>query len=418
VPHNPRGRHSFIDFPDGERYYVRAHVGAGAYGSICTISTDAPGAPLRILKLQVVQWESEPNQVIEKIKEAIINYILHSTYPDFTNQIFKIGIGPRIRGRTVKIFYVLEKLTSTMKKEIEDIGNPPGPLLLDPHGFDLRQATIGIYLKGALCTISRGLKRIYEDLQGNHGDCKTDNIMDNKLIDFGMSRLQYEGTWLSAGSKYNTRSSESRDLTNLIYYAWHYNDGHTCSIKDTLRPLLGWPNPDASVFRVFESWAGRNAAPIPDPPYADIPVNSVADFRMITRSAGVAARKAARLAAPQEPGEGAYDRFVVESSVDLEDASRPIGLGPLYLYFNVFDNPSCTFDTVRAAMCPAPPPPPPRLLAASLLTGGRHKVAGKPLNRTRRYTRKDAKTHRKDNRKDNRKNHRRTHRKTHASRRT
>jgi hypothetical protein len=230
--------------------------------------------------------------------------------------------------------------------------------------------------------------------------------MDNKLIDFGMSRLRYEGTWVSAGSKYNTRSSESRDLTNLIYYAWHYNDGHTCSIKDILRPLLGWPNPDASVFRVFESWADRNGMPLP----YNIPVNSIADFRMITIPAGVDARKAARLAAPPEPGEGAYDRFVVESSVDLEDASRPIGLGPLYLYFNVFDNPSCTFDAVRAAMCPAPPPPPPRLLAGSLLTGGRHKVASKPLNRTRHYTRKDAKNHRKDHRRDHRRTHRRTHR--------
>jgi hypothetical protein len=231
--------------------------------------------------------------------------------------------------------------------------------------------------------------------------------MDNKLIDFGLSRVKYEGTWLSAGSRYNTRSSTSRDLTNLIWYAWHFNEGYRCSIKDTLRPLLGWPNPDATVFSEFESWAGRNAAPIPDPPFADIQVNSRSYFRMITIPVGVAALKAARLAAFPDPGEGAtaVDKGILSDSIRLTNAIYPIVLTPLYLYFNAFDNPNCTFAAVRAAMCPAPPPPPPRLLSGPLLTGGRHKVASKYQNRTRRYTRKNAKTHRRT--------HKRTHRRTH-----
>ena len=57
--HNPYSMYtwSYIDFPvpggAPVRYYVRAHIGGGAYGIIGAISTSAPGAPLRILKLQL-----------------------------------------------------------------------------------------------------------------------------------------------------------------------------------------------------------------------------------------------------------------------------------------------------------------------------------------------------------------------------
>jgi hypothetical protein len=331
IPYNAASP-SYIEIqqPDGtmQRNYVKAHIGNGTYGSICLISTTAAGDGLvRILKMQKIPYQEGIgidmiNDMLIAIKEAIINFILCSKYPDFINTIFTVGMRPYMPELSIRIFFVLEKLSNTLNADIQRIGNPGD-----------KSVKIGNYLKPKLCHISRGLKVIFDELGGNHGDLKGDNVMDNKLIDFGLFRLTYEDVILSC-SEFNNRSCNSRDLTILTYYIWHYTDGRRCSIRHLLEPMLIWDNPSVATFSQFESWTLRNAV---DP-----------NFKMTIIQAENNRRKdEARANAAGKP---AYDVYIAEQSVSLE-SFPPVDLGPLYKYFNVFDNPNCNFDIVSAEFC-------------------------------------------------------------------
>jgi len=329
IPYNAASP-SYIEIqqPNGsmEKNYVKAHIGNGTYGSICLISTTAVGdGEVRILKMQKIPHQDVKdmmNDTLIAIKEAIINFILCFKYPDFINTIFTVGMRPYMPGQSIRIFFVLEKLTNTLHTDIQRIGNPGD-----------KSVKIGNYLKPKLCHISRGLKVIFDELGGNHGDLKGDNVMDNKLIDFGLFRLTYEDVILSC-SEFNNRSCNSRDLTILTYYIWHYTDGRRCSIRHLLEPMLIWDNPSVATFSQFESWTLRNAV---DP-----------NFKMTIIEAENNRRKDE--ARDNAAGKPAYDVYIAKQSVSLE-SFPPVDLGPLYKYFNVFDNPNCNFDIVSAEFC-------------------------------------------------------------------
>jgi hypothetical protein len=349
VPHNPSYSSQIII--NGVDYFVVSHIGSGSYGAIAHVRS-ATGD--YVLKIQQADNDEEARKCM---KEAMINHIFADRFPAFCNKIYTIR-QKRIGG-IYYICYLLEKLDTTVQQDIQAIGNPAGP---DIGGFTPRQVQTGDYIKPLLCTTARGLERIYTEFQGNHGDLHCGNIMNNKIIDYGFSRLNYEGVLIECDPQYNNRSSESRDLTVLTWALWA-DVAHECSIKDSMRAIIDFPNPDPTVFSVFSPWSSM----------------------MCVKSGVTAARRAAAeaAAAGQHP-----DVIADIGRAATLESTMLVNTGAIYKYFNSFDNPNGTFAAVKAAMCLPPPPPPPRpLMASTILTGGR----GRRLKRRGRITRRDGK---------------------------
>ena len=378
-------RNSYISMgPAGAptRYYVKSHIGSGGYGAIAKVSsTEAPGGTEFALKMQTVPYIVDQvsgydmNTIINIVKEAAVNYILCQQYPLFCNQIHQIGIAPIIAGRRIKIFYLLEILDRTLN---EQLGIEAGRAALPADvaavaGFTVGQTCRGDYFKKSLCRLAPKLQQIYTDLQGNHGDLHAKNIMGDKIIDYGFFRIYYEGVWLETNIYFNSRSSESRDLTILLYDVWRHSDGNNCSIKDTLRPLLNIPNPNPVIYTRFDPWYQ-------------------ADYRIHVNLVEVEHLKDAAEAAAIAAGQTAFEQEERKGAAALERSipgpSR--NTGPLYKFFNAFNNPNVSFAAIRALMCPAvavavadADPDPENM---NVVVGGRRSVS----NKIRRTTRKNA----------------------------
>jgi len=344
VPNTP-AQPSYITI-NGLRYDVVGYIGGGNYGSIYLVRTVGDAqipAGDYIMKLQIINNGNDylnNTHEVETINEALINYILCTRFPDRCNVILKC-VAMLFGGRLCYCF-ILERLIQNLGEYINQLGITPGerPAGTPPTVLDTNQ---GNALTPALCSIATGLEQIFDTFNGNHGDLKADNIMDGKLIDYGFFRLVYEGVTLSAEPVFNTRPSMSRDLTNLIYYIWHYYGGHRCSIRDTLQNFLNIPNPDLAVFAVFTPWSLRGV--LPQAQGAIGPIN-----RIRIKAAADAPRQAMRL-------------------------RHPIDLGPMYRYFNYYDA-VATFVDVKQRYCPPGPAP-------MVLDGGLRKKS----RRTRRNVR-------------------------------
>jgi len=400
IPHSAAYT-SYIDIgPAGAqtRYYVRAHIANGSVGSICKVSTSpdpAAGEIIRILKLQkiscrypvghpayTIQTGYNWNNFIQMVKEAVINKFLATINPTYYNIIYKIGIAPLIAGYPLRIYYLLEQLEETFETRIERLG-APGPM-----GSPV-DTEIGTITGNTLCTVKDIIDSLHTVYSGSHGDLKINNLMfytdvagekKPKLIDFGYSRLEYEGALLECNIYFNKIPSASRDLTMLIFSIWHNALGWRCSINADLEYFLTWPNPDGAVFSTFESWSERHA--IRDEP------NFTMTVKAGTNAARIAtARVAAKLRTGIPDGDRDYISTASEDAVTLYSVP-PVGLAELYLYFNVFDNPNATPAAVAARLlCPAP------LGAPAPGEGGSRRKRDRVIKRNVRYTRKNAKKH-------------------------
>ena len=383
------------------RYYVRAHLANGSYGSICRVSTSASpaaGEIIRVLKLQKISYDLpydedyslsggyDWNRFIEIVKEAVINKCLVSINPDNYNIIYNIGKAPLSDKRSIRIYYLLESLEQTFQTAVQGFGDPG--FYGGGGGYTPIDTQIGGITHDTLCSVNNILYSLHNFYSGTHGDLHTRNVMfyrnaggevGPKLIDFGFTRLVYEGALLECNTTFNNHSSSSRDLTILIFNIWHYALGWRCSINADLSGCLTWGNPDAGTFSTFQNWSTRNA--IRDEP----------NFTMTVRPASNTARRAAIGATPGiAPGGNDYYRSETISAVRLDNVVLPFSsLGPLYKYFNVYENPNATPAAVAARLlCPAP------IGAVAPGEGGSRRKRDRPTNRKGRYTRKDAKKHR------------------------
>jgi len=404
IPHSV-ATPSYIDIgPAGAqtRYYVRAHIANGSYGSICKVSTSSSptaGEIIRVLKLQKISYDLphdeayspsggyDWNRFIEIVKEAVINKCLVSTNPDNYNIIYKIGKALLSDYRSIRIYYLLESLDRTFQTAVQGLGDPGfygGGGVYTPI-----DTQIGGVIRDTLCSVNNILYSLHNFYSGTHGDLHTKNVMfytnavtgeeRPKLIDFGFTRLEYEGVLLECNTTFNNRSSSSRDLTILIFNIWHYAFGWRCSINAELQDFLTFANPDVGTFSTFQNWSTRNL------------IRGEPNFTMTVRPASNTARRGAIGATPGiAPGGNDYYRRKTISAVTLQDVVIPFNsLGPLYKYFNVFDNPSATHATVNAALaCPGP------VDAAAPGEGGSRRKRDRAIKRKVRYTRKNAKKHR------------------------
>jgi len=322
------------------RYYVKSHIGTGTYGAIAKVSTtEAPGGLEFALKMQSIPNDGgyDMNTIINIVKEAVVNYILCQQYPLFCNQIHQIGIAPIVAGRPIKIFYLLEILDRTLH---EQLGIEAGRAALPADvaavaGFTVGQTCRGDYFKKSLCSLAPKLQQIYTDLHGNHGDLHAKNIMNGKIIDYGFFRIAYEGVQLETNIYFNSHSSESRDLTILIYDVWRNSNGKNCSIKDTLSPLLNIPNPNPAIFTRFDPWSRD-------------------DYRIHVHLGQVQLLINAAEAAALAAGKTAFEQEELQNAAALERSIPGPGrtTSPLYKFFNTFNNPNISFAAIQALMCP------------------------------------------------------------------
>ena len=81
-----------------------------------------------------------------------------------------------------------------------------------------------------LIKIATILSELHKKIKLNHLDLKTDNCMMvtkhyimPRLIDFGLSSIEYNGTIINANIKYINSDIEGRDMGQMIYYIMRYS---------------------------------------------------------------------------------------------------------------------------------------------------------------------------------------------------
>ena len=247
---NSAGSPSFIKFGD-RRWNVTAHIGSGAYGAVCRIHNPDTNT-FAVLKVQIVENNSS---IFNIVNEALIQAICCSLQRRYICNIYGICKKYDVAGRRSRIYYILENLDKTLQQNIQEVGNPPGPLV---NGFTRKQVIYGNSFKTLLCGLSLIFKSINLSVFFNHGDLHAKNFVGQKIIDFGFSRVSMTvggiTVVLSASPQFTTTTSLSRDMTRLTYHLWHYLGGDTCSQKAILKNILNFPNPDPGVYEKFESW--------------------------------------------------------------------------------------------------------------------------------------------------------------------
>ena len=178
--------------PDDFR--IIQQCGQGSYGTVYRIIKNGV---IYALKRQTVDLQHPINPVI---KEAIINIILNQT-----NQVPNIYLIGKSRNYVYMITECMRRDISTLIKESLNKENYTKIFLM------------------RILPIIRNLSHLGNNTyMYNHGDFHSGNIMMNenneiRIIDFGYSRIQHRSGNFLQTNNYNTRYSESRDTTRLVY---------------------------------------------------------------------------------------------------------------------------------------------------------------------------------------------------------
>ena len=197
-------------------------INKGAYGRVFeTINLNT--GELCIVKVIKMRSDLDLKHVII---EAIIQIIVYeetkeSAYPElelfgpFTAKIFDICYNSKKR----ECYIFSERLSYTFDKYIKHIAGLNGPKYekcVDVSKMLIKIATI--------------LSELHKKIKLNHLDLKTDNCMMvtkhyimPRLIDFGLSSIEYNGTIINANIKYINSDIEGRDMGQMIYYIMRYS---------------------------------------------------------------------------------------------------------------------------------------------------------------------------------------------------
>ena len=204
-----------LHLQDGSKYEVVKTLASGSYGTTALIRNISSNQTY-CLKRQIIQGKHADQDELDAFKEAMMHHILdlHTrAFEDYKSDLiptlyhivrFKVAKGPVI------IYFIMDLMSSSLSNRISCISSEHDRLL---------------EFVRCLTHITPTLRKLYKMGLYNHGDLHTDNVMYDintksyKLIDYGFSRIRIgsgSNQRILALSDQNTRSDESRDLTQLI----------------------------------------------------------------------------------------------------------------------------------------------------------------------------------------------------------
>ena len=233
---------SFITI-GGVHYYIQGQTFGGTRGRVSRVSTDPAVPGNYILKIQICDDEDKYRNCI---KECIINSIVDQEYHNnllcqFANRLYAVAGDidisiphPNPAIPAILYPYYVCMIQEGLDRTVKDLLVP------------LPNQNLEDMIKNIIYQISAKLQILWANSHFNHVDLKGDNIMIDmhgsyRLIDFGFSRMDpfLNGNEIVADPiPLSTRSSESRDLTQLLWYIWHYVNGNQFPLGSIIRNLF------------------------------------------------------------------------------------------------------------------------------------------------------------------------------------
>jgi len=223
IPENPQlakltwitqNRDFSIELPDGTTKKFIFHptsTGEGSYGRTYPITDLQDNTIAKAMK--IIKNPANKSDTEWFIREVLIQILIVKETESLTNGPFCPRIFYVATSKSGYNYIIMEKMDYTLK------------YLLGNGGHDSQYCD---YIR----QISSILKILYEKLNFNHRDLKTDNIMYKsgksynglKLIDFGYSCITYKGLKIFHNTtKMTACNRESRDISSLLYNLQKYN---------------------------------------------------------------------------------------------------------------------------------------------------------------------------------------------------
>ena len=221
-----------IQFLSGQ-YGIIQKLGKGGYAS--TYETIGPDFKIYAVKILIFNSREFKKNVINCIKECIINIILMEKSKNEPNgpyvpAFYEIGFDTRLNCAFIRT----ERMINTLDYIIQSKNKIQNNTLLPEY----------------ITQIATILQFFGTTLKFNHRDLKGDNIMyrmqrgkpEMKLIDFGFSCLEWKGLKIHGSlyfSELRTCFKKDRDLSQLLYSTvTHFTEYISDELKARIREIL------------------------------------------------------------------------------------------------------------------------------------------------------------------------------------
>lgn len=237
-----------IELPSGI-YTVGSLLGKGSYGKTLQATHSIDNTVSAIKVLDIGKSHNQREFIRNTVKESIINIVLEKTsanQPDgpFVPELYEMAIDVQrnlLLIRQERLYDTLAQMYNSSTKEQNEYNIPE---------------TLG--------DLAYVLNFFYKELEFNHRDLKSDNVMYKlsksgkamiRLIDFGFSCLTWNGVKIS-GTHFFPLNVQcyvpSRDLTQFVYEIWYsFRSRFSMKTQKLLEELLTFPtgNKMCSLFK-------------------------------------------------------------------------------------------------------------------------------------------------------------------------
>ena len=229
-----RSSGALVESSSGVKYTKKDVLGKGSYGIVhsCVRSTDKKLVAIKTLidaSLESVIKETMIQSIIYQFTKDMKHPEVGLSGP-YCPAVFEVGYDET----TEKCYIVSELMRATTYKLLSTH---------DGYNDELETLVPTIFMQ-----ISTMLINLYNMLQFNHRDFKSDNCMyvrdeagniNVRLIDFGFSCINYGKVQISGGEgMFKFCSLKSRDLTQFTYELYKYHKYFPDDLREVLEALL------------------------------------------------------------------------------------------------------------------------------------------------------------------------------------